>query len=111
MNTTLQAMGSATIVGDAASLDILGLEETTSNTTTVQPIVTDLNGDYAGANYQMSSYQATVNGGDLADGNGPNAIVYNANTVTLLAAVGVGTPTGSGNGEYRQVRCGMSLKR
>jgi hypothetical protein len=81
----------------------MSLEETTSNSVTVQPILNMLNGDYAGANYQMSSYQATEEGGDTADGNGPNALVYNTNTVSLLASVGVGTPTGSGNGEYRQV--------
>ena len=50
----------------------------------------------------MSTYQATQNGSN-ADGNGPNAVVYNANTVNLLASVGVGTPGGSTNGEYRQV--------
>ena len=78
------------------------LEETTSNTTTVQPILNMLNGDYAGATIKMSPYQATQNGGNT-DGNGPNAVVYNANTVQLLASVGVGTPGGSSNGEYRQV--------
>jgi endonuclease/exonuclease/phosphatase family metal-dependent hydrolase len=103
MNTVLQGIGNETIVGDAQPIDIMALEETTSNATTVQPILNMLNGDYTGANYQMSSYQATEEGGDTASGNGPNAIVYNANTVTLLASVGVGTPTGSGNGEYRQV--------
>jgi endonuclease/exonuclease/phosphatase family metal-dependent hydrolase len=101
-NTVLQGMGNELIAGDAQPIDVMTLEETTSNTTTVQPILSMLNGDYAGANYQMSSYQATQSGSN-ASGNGPNALVYNANTVTLLASVGVGTPTGSGNGEYRQV--------
>ena len=102
-NTVLQGMGNDVIAGDAQPLDIMSLEETTSNTTTVAPILTMLNGDYAGANYQMSSVQGTESGNDAGDGNGPNAIVYNANTVTLLASVGVGTPGGSSNGEYRQV--------
>jgi len=101
-NTVLQGMGNATIAGVAQPIDIMTLEETTSNTTTVQPILNMLNGDYANANYKMSSYQATQNG-SASSGNGPNALVYNANTVTLLASVGVGTPTGSTNGEYRQV--------
>jgi endonuclease/exonuclease/phosphatase family metal-dependent hydrolase len=102
-NTVLQGIGNELLAGDAQPLDIMGLEETTSNTTTVQPILNFLNADYPGSNYQTSSYQATEEGGDVADGNGPNAIVYNANTVTLLATVGVGTPLGSSNGEYRQV--------
>jgi hypothetical protein len=51
----------------------------------------------------MSAYQATESGNFAAEGNGPNAIVYNANTVSLLASVGVGSPEGSTNGEYRQV--------
>jgi endonuclease/exonuclease/phosphatase family metal-dependent hydrolase len=101
-NTVLEGMGNDIIAGDAQPLDIMALEETTSNTTTVQPILNMLNGDYAGANYQMSSYQGTQDGSN-ASGNGPNAIVYNANTVSLLSSVGVGTPLGAANGEYRQV--------
>jgi endonuclease/exonuclease/phosphatase family metal-dependent hydrolase len=103
VNTVLEGLGNAVAGGVAQPLDIMALEETTSNTASVAPIVSMLNGDYAGANYQMSSYQATTSGGDVADGNGPNALVYNASTVTLLASTGIGTPTGSGNGEYRQV--------
>jgi hypothetical protein len=102
-NTVLEGMGNEIIAGVAQPIDVMALEETTSNAITVQPVLNMLNGDYAGANYQMSSYQATEEGGDNTDGNGPNAIVYNANTVSLLASVGVGTPTGSSNGEYRQV--------
>ena len=101
-NTVLQGMGNEIIGGVAQPIDIMTLEETTSNATTVQPILNMLNGDYAGANYQMSTYQATQNGSN-ASGNGPNAVVYNANTVTLVGSVGVGTPQGSSNGEYRQV--------
>ena len=85
-------------------MDIFGLEETTSNSTTVAPIVSNLNSYYSGAAvYAQSPYQATEAGGDLADGNGPNALVYNTSTLKLLASVGVGTPEGSTNGEYRQV--------
>jgi endonuclease/exonuclease/phosphatase family metal-dependent hydrolase len=103
MNTVLEGIGELNAVANPHPLDILALEETTSNTQSVAPIVADLNGDYAGANYTMSSFQATESGGDVADGNGPNAIVYNANALNLLASVGVGTPLGSSNGEYRQV--------
>ena len=94
--------------GDPAQpIDVLALEETTSNPTTLQPIVNGLNAFYAyrtiPAGYAMSPYQATEDGGDTADGNGPNAMVYNTNTLQLVASVGVGSPNGSGNGEYRQV--------
>jgi endonuclease/exonuclease/phosphatase family metal-dependent hydrolase len=103
MNTVLQGIGEDNVDGISRPLDILGLEETTSNSLSVAPIVADLNGDYPGAAYAMSTYQATEEGGDNADGNGPNAVVYNTKTLQLLASVGVGTPEGSGNGEYRQV--------
>jgi endonuclease/exonuclease/phosphatase family metal-dependent hydrolase len=102
-NTVLQGIGNEIIAGDAQPLDIMALEETTSNAVTVAPILIMLNTDYPGANYEQSPYQATESGNDPGDGNGPNALVYNANTVTLLSSVGIGTPEGSGNGEYRQV--------
>ena len=104
----LEGIGEENVAGDPAQpIDILALEETTSNPTTVQPIVNGLNAFYSYRNipagYAMSPYQATEDGGDTADGNGPNAMVYNTNTLQLVASVGVGSPNGSGNGEYRQV--------
>ena len=56
----------------------------------------------------MSPYQATESGGDVADGNGPNALVYNTKTLQLLASVPVDPPGGTSNlgsssGEYREV--------
>ena len=101
-NTVLQGMGNETIAGDAQPIDIMALEETTSNAITVQPILDDLNGDYSNANYQMSNVQGTVFENIIDSGDGPNAIVYNAKTVTLLDSVGVGDPLGT-NGEFRQV--------
>src|SRR5262249_10113141 len=66
-------------------------------------IVTNLNSFYGSlATYARSPYQATQNGSN-SFGNGPNALVYNTRTLNLLASVGVGTPQGSTNGEYRQV--------
>lgn len=102
------------ILGDgrAQPLDILALEETTSNPLTVVPIVNGLNSFYAynhaAAIYTNSTYQATESGGDVADGNGPNAIIYNAATLQLLASAPVDPPggataLGSGSGEYREV--------
>ncbi|HTS17947.1 MAG TPA: alkaline phosphatase family protein [Verrucomicrobiae bacterium] len=102
----LEGIGEEIIGGDPAQpIDILALEETTSNTITIQPIVNGLNTFYSvhniPAGYAMSSYQATQSGSN-GSGNGPNGLVYNTNTLQLIASVGVGTPTGSGNGEYRQ---------
>jgi hypothetical protein len=79
------------------------LQETTSNLITVAPIVSNLNAYYGGsAVYAQSTVQGGQSGSN-ASGNGPNAIVYNTKTLQLLAAVGVGNPLGSTNGEYRQV--------
>jgi phosphatidylinositol-3-phosphatase len=104
----LEGIGEEIMNGDPAQpIDVLALEETTSNTETVQPIVDGLNAFYSyysnAAGYAMSPYQATEEGGDSSGGNGPNAMVYNTNTLQLIASIGVGTPEGSGNGEYRQV--------
>src|ERR1700733_11568464 len=57
----LEGIGEEIINGDPAQpIDILGLEETTSNTTTVQPIVNGLNAFYGSrsmsAGYAMSTY-------------------------------------------------------
>ena len=87
----------------AQPVDILALEETTSNAATVAPIVSNLNTYYNGAAvYAQSPVQGGQNGSPTS-GNGPNALVYNTLTTSLVSSVGVGTPTGSGDGEYRQV--------
>lgn len=106
----LEGMGEEIVTNDPAqAIDILALEETTSNPTTVAPIANGLNTFYGlPGMYSNSSYQATESGGDVADGNGPNAIVFNTRTVRLLASVPVDPPGGTGNlgkasGEYREV--------
>jgi hypothetical protein len=89
--------------------DILALQETTSNPITIAPIVNGLNSFYGLAvMYSNSAYQATESDGEVADGNGPNAIVFNTKTVQLLASVPVDPPGGTGklgssSGEYREV--------
>jgi DNA/RNA endonuclease G (NUC1) len=109
----LEGIGEEIIGSDPAQpLDILALNETTSNTSTVQPIVNALNAFYAyynnPAGYAMSTYQATESGGDPTTGNGPNALVYNTNTLQLIASVPVDPPggtsqLGSASGMYREV--------
>lgn len=106
----LEGIGEEMVGSDPAQpLDILALQETTSNPITVAPIVSGLNAFYNSAGmYTNSSYQATEEGGDVADGNGPNALVYNTRTLQLLASVpvdpigGIGS-LGSSSGEYREV--------
>ena len=106
----LEGIGEEILGSDPAQpLDVLALQETTSNPITVAPIVNALNSFYnAPGMYAMSSYQATEEGGDPTSGNGPNALVYNTKTLQLLASVPV-DPTGgtsklgSSSGEYREV--------
>lgn len=100
--TVLEAIGESYVDGAAHPVDILALEETTSNATTVAPIVSALNSYYNTDAYAMSTVQGTQYGSATV-GNGPNAMVYNRRAVTLLASVGIGTPGGVNNGEYRQV--------
>jgi len=102
--TTIEGIGQEKYVGDGVLQlpDIIGLEETTSNSTTVAPLAADLNSYYGSSIYSYSSVQGTQSGGNT-DGNGPNGLIYNQQTMNLIASVGVGTPGGSTNGEYRQV--------
>jgi len=111
----LEGIGEENVGPDPAQpIDILALEETTSNPTTVQPIVNALNTFYSLSNpgasnmYAMSAYQATEEEGLVTNGNGPNAMVYNTTTVQLVASVPVDPPggtnqLGSTSGEYREV--------
>ena len=85
--TVLEAIGEQSVGGVVRPLDILAMEETTSNTATVAPIVAALNSYYAAGTYAMSSYQGTQSG-TATTGNGPNALLYNTQTVQLLQSVG-----------------------
>ena len=111
----LEGIGEEIVGPDPAQpIDILALQETTSNPITVAPIVNGLNTFYSLSNpgasnmYAMSAYQATEQGGILTNGNGPNALVYNTETVQLVASVPVDPPggtshLGSSSVEYREV--------
>lgn len=107
--TALEDVGSESTYDGSHALDIVGLEETVDNSnTSAISIATDLNTYYGSSIYAAAS-SGTEEGSDatakgqLTDGNGPNSLIYNQTTLTLLGSVGVGTPEGSGNGEYRQV--------
>jgi endonuclease/exonuclease/phosphatase family metal-dependent hydrolase len=100
----IEGIGEESIAGDVQPVDIVALQETYSNSRTVAPIVSNLNSYYGGtAIYAQSSVQGTEEGNNPFIGNGPNAIVYNTTTLQLLSSVGIGTPLGAANGEYRQV--------
>jgi len=106
----LEGIGEEILGSDPARpIDILALQETTSNASTVAPIASALNSFYnAPGMYTNSPYQATESGGDTADGNGPNACIYNTTTVQLVATVPVDPPGGTGqlgssSGMYREV--------
>ena len=109
----LEGIGEEVLKGNAQPVDVLALEETTSNPGTVTAIVNGLNTFYGiPGMYADSPYQATEEGGDTGDGNGPNAVVYNTHTVQLLASSPVDPAGGTSqlggytsglSGEYREV--------
>ena len=106
----LEGIGEEILGSDPAQpLDVLALEETTSNPITVAPIVSGLNSFYGVAGmYSNSAYQAVESGDVVTNGNGPNALVYNTKTLQLLASVPVDPSGGTNNlgsksGEYREV--------
>ena len=94
LNEVLEAIGTQNVAGVNQPIDILALEETTSNSTTVAPIVTALNSYYgAAATYAQSPYQAGEVNNNPSSGNGPNALIYNSHTLTLVATQGLGVPS------------------
>ncbi len=110
----LEGIGEEMVGNDPAQvMDILALEETTSNPQTVAPIVNGLNAFYNSPGmFTNSTYQATEQFGDPTVGNGPNALVYNTRTVKLLSSVPIDPPGGTSqlggvssgySGEYREV--------
>ena len=59
----LEGVGEEQVQGTVRPIDILVLQETTNNSTTVSPIVTNLNTYYNGAAvYAQSTYQADQTG-------------------------------------------------
>jgi endonuclease/exonuclease/phosphatase family metal-dependent hydrolase len=103
--TVLEGIGQQKYVGDGLQElpDIIALQETTSNSTTVVPLVNALNSYYGNTNYSYGVYQASTYENSSTSGGGPNGLIYNQATLDLMASVGVGTPGGSSNGEFRQV--------
>ena len=105
--TVLEAIGEQNLNGVMQPLDILAMEETTSNSLTVAPIVSALNTYYGANTYAMAAtIQGTESGNNPGTGNGPNALIYNTKTVMLMSQHGVAnTPSTSGPTVNRQVLC------
>jgi len=86
----LEGIGEEIVGNDPAQpLDILALEETTDQSHHRRADWSGLNSFYGVAGmYSNSTYQATQFGGSAnnGNGNGPNAMVYNAETLQLLAS-------------------------
>jgi hypothetical protein len=110
---SLEGIGEEVVQGNAQPVDVVALEETTSNTNTVAPIVNGLNTFYGVPGmYSNSPYQAVEEFDEPDNGNGPNALVYNTRTLQLLSSVPVdptggtnqlGPANGGDSGEYREV--------
>ena len=81
-----QAFQKRTTTASPSQLDILTLEETTSNTVTVNPLVNFMNTLGYGT-YATSTVQGGQNGGTTG-GNGPSAVIYNSSTLQLIGSVG-----------------------
>jgi hypothetical protein len=106
VETAIEGIGQQQYVGDGILKlpDVIAIQETTNNATSIAPVVTALNSYYNHPNlFSASSYQATTYQNDSTVGGGPNALIYNQTTLNLVASIGVGTPAGSTNGEFRQV--------
>src|SRR3989454_12811942 len=94
----LEGIGEEILGSDPAQpIDILALQETTSNTTTVQPIVDGLNVFYSSRNipagYAMSPYQATQSGGNTG-GEGSHALGFKNHNMSPVASIRGGAPGG-----------------
>jgi endonuclease/exonuclease/phosphatase family metal-dependent hydrolase len=104
--TVLEGIGEQNRNGVWQPLDILALQETTSNNTTVAPIVTALNSYYGAGTYALVTYQGTQHGG-ASNGNGPNALLFRTTTLQLVlqnGAQAIGVPgTPNSDGVNRQV--------
>jgi endonuclease/exonuclease/phosphatase family protein len=102
--TTIEGVGQEKYVGDNILQlpDIIALQETTSNSVTVSPLVNDLNSYYGTTVFNYSTVQASTSDG-TTDGGGPNALIYNQNTVNLISSNVAVTAAGSTNGVFRSV--------
>jgi hypothetical protein len=93
--TVFQGISDESVNGSAQLIDVMTLQETTSNTITVDPIVTQLNATYGAGTYARDPNQA-LQSGSPTSGNGPNSMIYRTTTLQLIESKGIGTPSSSG---------------
>jgi hypothetical protein len=98
--SVLQAIGAVSVTANAPArpIDVLALQESAIFTgsgvnPTAQAYANILNTIYPTASY-VATQGGTTDGSST--GNGPNTLVYNTKTVTLVSQVGIGTPSSSG---------------
>lgn len=90
LDTILAGIGAERVNGSARPLDILALQEVRNQVTTTEYVVSLMNGMYGAGVYARGN----LNGGST--GGGTQGIVYNTQTVQLLAEATVGTASSTG---------------
>jgi hypothetical protein len=102
LTDVLQAIGRATLAGNAQPIDVLALEELNATKTvpstgtpskTLDFIVTQLNNIYGAGTYKADTVLDATTGGT---GGGPSGLIYNTHTVQDLGAAVIGSASGSG---------------
>ncbi len=88
--TVLSAIGDESVAGISRKIDMLALEEQDSSATTTQAIVTLLNNKYGAGVYA----RATLDGGTT--GAGRPGLIYNTQTVQLIATTTASTLSSDG---------------
>ena len=91
LSIVLEAIGEESVNGVAKPVDVLLLQEQSSPTGTTQDILDELDSIYGEGVYARGNYAGTPSTSSLRQG-----IIYNTQTVQLLAERGVGNPSALG---------------
>ncbi len=91
VSIVLEAIGEESVNGISKPIDVLLLQEQSSPTGTTQDILDELDSIYGAGVYARGNYSGTPSGSSLRQG-----IIYNTQTVQLLAEAGVGNPSALG---------------
>ena len=97
MSTVLQGIGNEHLQGNAQPIDVLALEELYGSdpTTTLSYVASQLNALYGAGTYAYDTAGDPTTG-PTGTGNGPSGLIYNTHTVQDVAAVAIGTISGTG---------------
>jgi hypothetical protein len=100
LDTVVEAIGNATLAGNAQPIDVLALEELaaapfrTLDNFAMNGLVNKLNAFYGAGTYTWD--QSIIDPNTGGAGGGPSGLVYNTHTVQLLDVAAVGNATGTG---------------